>query len=128
MSFHGELRSEQRVAADVLADHDTAEIFDPATETFSELASPMAHTHATHAMLDVLKLAMIAVDHRLRAEHPTARLLLTVHDELVLEVPAGDAEAVGELVRDEMTGIAELSVPLVADVGSGPTWYEAKVG
>ena len=77
---------------------------------------------------DLLKLAMIGVDRRLRAEHPDAALLLTVHDELVLEVPAGEAGAVGELVRAEMTGIAELAVPLVVDVGSGPTWYEAKVG
>jgi DNA polymerase-1 len=77
---------------------------------------------------DLLKLAMIAVDHRLRAEHPEAGLLLTVHDELVLEVPAGEAAAVGEMVRAEMTGTAELAVPLVADVGSGPTWYEAKTG
>ena len=77
---------------------------------------------------DLLKLAMIAVDRRLRAEHPEAGLLLTVHDELVLEVPAGEAEAAGELVRAEMTGIADLAVPLVADVGSGATWYEAKVG
>ncbi len=71
---------------------------------------------------------MIAVDRRLRGEHPEARLLLTVHDELVLEAPAGEAEAVGQLVRREMTGIGELRVPLVVDLGSGPTWYEAKVG
>ena len=43
-------------------------------------------------------------------------------------MPAGEAEAVGELVRAEMSGIAELAVPLVVDVGSGPTWYEAKAG
>jgi DNA polymerase-1 len=77
---------------------------------------------------DLLKLAMIAVDRRLRAEHPEAGLLLTVHDELVLEVPAAEAEAAGELVRAEMTGIADLAVPLVVDVGSGPTWYKAKAG
>ncbi len=77
---------------------------------------------------DLLKLAMIAVDRRLRAEHPEAALLLTVHDELVLEVPAGEAEAAGELVRSEMAGIAELAVPLVVDVGSGRTWYAAKAG
>jgi DNA polymerase-1 len=75
---------------------------------------------------DLLKLAMIAVDRRLRAEHPEARLLLTVHDELVLEAPVGEAEAVGELVHGEMTGIGELKVPLVVDLGSGATWYEAK--
>ncbi len=77
---------------------------------------------------DLLKLAMIAVDRRLRAEHPEARLLLTVHDELVLEAPAAATEAVGELVREEMTGIGRLEVPMVVDLGTGPTWYEAKVG
>jgi DNA polymerase I len=75
---------------------------------------------------DLLKRAMIAVDRRLRAEHPDAKLLLTVHDELVAEAPAAGAPAVAELVRREMTGAAELAVPLVVDVGSGPTWYDAK--
>ena len=69
---------------------------------------------------------MIAVDRRLRAEHPQARLLLTVHDELVLEAPAGEAEAVAGLVRQEMAGVAELAVPLVVDSGIGPTWFDAK--
>ncbi len=76
---------------------------------------------------DLLKLAMIAVDRRLAAEHPEARLLLTVHDELVLEVPEAECEAVGKLVRAEMSGVAELAVPLVVDLGSGADWYEAKV-
>jgi DNA polymerase-1 len=75
---------------------------------------------------DLLKLAMIHVDRRLQAEQPEARLLLTVHDELVLEVPAGDVEAVAKLVRDEMEGVADLAVPLVVDVGWGKSWYEAK--
>ena len=69
---------------------------------------------------------MIAVDRRLRAEQPGARLLLTVHDELVLEAPEKQAKAVGELVRAEMESAAELAVPLVVDVGIGPTWYDAK--
>ncbi len=75
---------------------------------------------------DLLKLAMIAVDRRLRAELGAARLLLTVHDELVLEAPAADMNALTSLVREEMEGVAELSVPLVVDVGTGPDWYEAK--
>ena len=75
---------------------------------------------------DLLKLAMIAVDRRLQAELEAARLLLTVHDELVLEAPAADVEALTSLVREEMEGVAELSVPLVVDIASGPDWYEAK--
>ena len=75
---------------------------------------------------DLQKKAMIAVDGRLRREHPETQLLLTVHDELVLEVPAGDEGPVGETVRHEMQGVETLRVPLVVDVGSGPTWYDAK--
>jgi DNA polymerase-1 len=75
---------------------------------------------------DLLKLAMIEIDRRLRQEHPDARLLLTVHDELVLEVPADRPEPVAELVQQEMEGVARLQVPLVVDAGWGPSWYEAK--
>ncbi len=75
---------------------------------------------------DLMKLAMIALDRRLRAEAPGSRLLLTVHDELVLEAPADDAARVGELVRTEMSGVAELAVPLVVDVGWGASWVDAK--
>ena len=76
---------------------------------------------------DLLKLAMIAVDHRLASEYPDAKLLLTVHDELVLEVPAREVDAVGTIVKAEMEGVAALDVPLIVDVGSGASWYEAKV-
>ena len=75
---------------------------------------------------DLMKKAMIGVDRRLRREAPQARLLLTVHDELVLEVGEGEVGPVGNLVREEMTGVAELSVPLVVDVGAGTSWYDAK--
>ena len=75
---------------------------------------------------DLLKLAMIAVDGRLRAELGAARLLLTVHDELVLEAPAADMDALASLVREEMEGVADLSVPLVVDIDTGTDWYEAK--
>ncbi len=75
---------------------------------------------------DIQKLAMIAVDRRLRDEQPGARLLLTVHDELVLEVPKEQAEPVAQLVKAEMEGVADLKVPLVVDTGCGASWYEAK--
>ncbi len=75
---------------------------------------------------DLMKLAMIAVDRRLRAAHPQSRLLLTVHDELVLESPSDEAAAVADLVRREMEGVAELAVPLVVETGVGPTWFDAK--
>ncbi len=75
---------------------------------------------------DLMKEAMIAVARRLAGDHPDSRLLLTVHDELVLEVPEGVEETVGEMVQAEMAGVAELAVPLVVDVGTGRTWYDAK--
>jgi DNA polymerase I len=75
---------------------------------------------------DLMKIAMIRVSDRLRDEAPEAQLLLTVHDELVLEVPAEDAETLSELVKEEMEGVCELDVPLVVDVGHGRTWYDAK--
>jgi DNA polymerase I len=75
---------------------------------------------------DLLKKEMIAIDRRLRRENPDARLLLTVHDEQVLEVPEAQAGAVAQKVKAEMEGVAELKVPLVVDVGVGASWYEAK--
>ena len=75
---------------------------------------------------DLQKLAMIRVDARLRDEAPDASLLLTVHDELVIELPEGDLELVSGIVRGEMEGVAELEVPLLVEMGSGPTWYDAK--
>ena len=75
---------------------------------------------------DLQKIAMIRVDARLRAEVPEASLLLTVHDELVLEVPLEGEDKVAEIVRTEMENVAELSVPLLVDLGSGSTWADAK--
>lgn len=75
---------------------------------------------------DVLKIAMVRLAERLRQEAPEAKLLLTVHDELVLEVPEGDVERVGGMVQAEMEGVTTLEVPLVVDLGWGGSWYAAK--
>jgi DNA polymerase-1 len=75
---------------------------------------------------DLMKIAMIAVDRRLAAENPRARLILTVHDELIIEVPEADAPAVAAVVKEEMEGVADLVVPLEVDLGIGTTWYDAK--
>ena len=75
---------------------------------------------------DLLKKAMVELAAALREELPAARLLLTVHDELVLEVPTERVDAASELARREMTGVAHLDVPLVVDLGAGQTWYDAK--
>jgi DNA polymerase-1 len=74
---------------------------------------------------DVMKRAMIDV-HAALARHPRARMILTVHDELVFEVPAGEADDLAEVVRDKMQSAASLTVPLTVDVGIGENWREAK--
>jgi DNA polymerase I len=74
---------------------------------------------------DLIKVAMIRVHARLRREHPDARLLLQVHDELVLEVPWHKVAEVRDAVSEEMRGVAELAVPLLVDSGTGRTWNEA---
>jgi DNA polymerase I len=57
---------------------------------------------------------------------PDARMILTVHDELLFEVPAGRAETIAGLVRQKMESAASLDVPLTVDVGIGENWKEAK--
>ncbi|MFM2244492.1 MAG: hypothetical protein RL071_566, partial [Pseudomonadota bacterium] len=71
---------------------------------------------------DLIKMAMIRVHRALRADHPRARLLLQVHDELVLEVPVDEVDAVAARVKAEMEAVASLKVPLVVDTGVGASW------
>lgn len=75
---------------------------------------------------DVFKLAMINVDRALTEGDFATRQLLTVHDELVLEVPLAEHDEVEPLVREVMESVIELTVPLVVDTGFGPSWAEAK--
>ncbi|HJS46855.1 MAG TPA: DNA polymerase, partial [Gemmatimonadales bacterium] len=75
---------------------------------------------------DLIKRAMVAVHRRLGAERLRARMLLQVHDELVLEAPPEEVGAASAVLREEMEGAAELSVPLVVDVGTGGNWLETK--
>ena len=75
---------------------------------------------------DILKIAMIRLDQALRAGRFKSRMLLQVHDEIVLEVPANELTAIKTLVKEIMESALELSVPLKADESAGETWYEAK--
>ena len=75
---------------------------------------------------DVMKLAMAAVWRRLRAERPQARLVLQIHDELIVECPEEEAEAVARLLEEEMEHVVQLSVPLTAEAHWGRNWLEAK--
>ena len=75
---------------------------------------------------DIIKLAMVQLHRQLEQAGMQAHLLLQVHDELVLEAAPEALEAVRELTRDCMEQAISLSVPLVADIGSGRNWMEAK--
>ena len=74
---------------------------------------------------DIIKLAMIQVHELLARDFPATKLLLQVHDELVLEVPEADLDAVRTAVCSEMVNVAKLAVPLAVDAGDGRTWDEA---
>jgi DNA polymerase I len=75
---------------------------------------------------DMIKKAMIEIDAELAESNTGARMLLTVHDELLFEVPEARIDEVRKMVVAKMEGALELSVPLVADSGVGKTWYDAK--
>jgi DNA polymerase I len=74
----------------------------------------------------VIKVAMVAIHRRLREEGRASRLVLQVHDELLLEVPQTEVTSVRDLVRAEMCGAYPLDPPLAVDVGLGDDWAEAK--
>jgi DNA polymerase-1 len=75
---------------------------------------------------DIMKLAMIEVDRTLEKGGLDTKMILTVHDELVFEVPEDEADKAPDLIVEAMTGVAEMKVPLVVDVSQGANWAEAK--
>ena len=75
---------------------------------------------------DIIKIAMIKVHERLKKENMRSRLILQVHDELIVEAPEDEAEKAAQLLSEEMENAVSLAVPLTADAGTGKTWYEAK--
>ena len=95
----------------------------PARRAGAERAAINAPMQGTAA--DLIKLAMIAVHRWLTASGLAARLIMQVHDELVLEVPNEELDRVRRELPKLMTGVAQLSVPLVVEVGAGPNWERA---
>ncbi|MGD0052051.1 MAG: DNA polymerase I [Vulcanimicrobiaceae bacterium] len=90
-----------------------------------------AEREATNAPLqgsaaDLMKLAMVKVDHRLRAEGLDAIMLLQIHDELIFEVARADVDAVARIVKYEMEHALELSVPVEATLKTGANWYDVE--
>ncbi len=78
------------------------------------------------AAADIIKIAMVHVENRLEKEGLSAKLILQVHDELIVEAPEKEAEAAQKLLQEEMENAVQLAVPLIVDVKTGKTWYEAK--
>ncbi len=75
---------------------------------------------------DIMKIAMLKVDRALKEQKLTARILLQIHDELLIEAPAEEASRVAEILEKEMMAAAELRVPLSVEVKTGDNWYETK--
>ncbi len=78
------------------------------------------------ASADLIKLAMIHVFRRLKRENLRSKLILQIHDELVIECPQEETDTVGKLLKEEMEHVQSLAVPLIAEVGAGPDWASAK--
>ncbi len=94
------------------------------TRAFGERLSQNSPLQGSAA--DLIKIAMVRLSQALRHGGFEARILVQVHDELVLEAPEAEVERVVPMVRDCMVGVAQLKVPLVVDVGVGSNWLEAK--
>ena len=78
------------------------------------------------AAADIIKIAMIRVEDRLRREGMASRLILQIHDELIVEAPEEEADRAAALLTEEMQNAVHLLVPMVADAHIGKTWYDAK--
>jgi DNA polymerase-1 len=70
----------------------------------------------------MIKLAMLAIRRRLRAENSPAQMLLQIHDELIFEAPESEIDSLAKLVREEMQNVLQLRVPLKVDVKTGANW------
>ena len=75
---------------------------------------------------DIIKLAMIKVYDELKEKHPNSKLILQVHDELIIDADMSEAEEIKELLTRNMESAVELSVKLIAELNAGNTWYELK--
>ncbi len=94
------------------------------TRSFGERAAMNMPIQGTAA--DIIKLAMVRVSDRLSAESLDARLVLQIHDELIIDTPEKEVERVKMLLRDCMENVMQLDVPLTAEVSAGHSWYDTK--
>jgi DNA polymerase-1 len=95
-----------------------------AMRSFGERAAMNMPIQGTAA--DIIKIAMVRCSARLKKEGLESRLILQVHDELLLEVKKSERDTVRALLKEEMEGAAELTVPLAVEIHEGASWYDAK--
>ena len=92
--------------------------------SFGERVAMNAPIQGTAA--DIIKVAMIGVDRELKRRKLKSRLILQVHDELLIEAEKGELAQVKEILAEQMEKAADLKVPLIVDMHTGQSWYEAK--
>ena len=92
--------------------------------SFGERVAMNAPIQGTAA--DIIKIAMIHVNEELKKRNLKSRMILQVHDELLIEAEESELDEVKEILKDQMENAASLSVPLLVDMHTGKNWYEAK--
>ena len=75
---------------------------------------------------DIIKMAMINVQNKLKQSNLKSKLILQIHDELIVDTAKDEIEAVTNILKQKMESVADLEVPLIVDVNNGKTWYDAK--
>ena len=75
---------------------------------------------------DIIKLAMVNVYNKIKEKGLNSRIILQVHDELILNVPKEEIDVIKDLLKTEMENVLDLSIPLEVDINLGDTWYDAK--
>ena len=94
------------------------------TRSFGERVA--LNTPIQGSAADIIKLAMVRIFHRLKRGNFKAKLILQVHDELIIEAPVGEKDEVAKILTEEMENAVKLSVPLLVDMSEGNSWYDAK--
>ena len=101
-------------------------LFDPESGRVHGASRPCPPVVVQGSAADLIKLAMVNLHRRIQHEDLPLKLLLQIHDELVLESPEADAKLCATIVQEEMQGAMSLAVPLNVEVGIGPDWLAAK--
>ena len=94
------------------------------TQAFGERVAMNAPIQGSAA--DIIKIAMVQVYRRLKAEGLSSKLILQVHDELIVEAKKSEVSQVEKILKEEMENACQLSVPLVVDMNTGKNWYDTK--